>query len=301
MLGPRIKGLPDNHRSKPECLFRLSQLYGLVGNHLESKQLIVQTLELWRERGDDLQVAETLRLMSDASRLLGLFKEGIQEATEALEIHNQLGHVPEQLQSWQQLAWLLYGDKQFDAAEEAALRVIDLSGEGERSLVCSCSHLLGKICHSKGETEKAIQYFKTSLGIASSFDWQDKLFLNNYDLAELFCGENRFDDAHIHVERAKSHTSNDIYYLGRAMELQAGFWYRECKFEEAKSEVLRAADVYERIGATKDLEDCRTLLRYVEEDMKTVVASGQSDLNGELLETISLSTPFNSSKTPFSA
>ena len=301
MLGPKIKGLPDDHRSKPECLLELSQLYSSVGNHVESKQLLIHTLKLWRERGDDLKVAETLRFMSDTNKLLGLHKEGIQEATEALEIYKQYGGVLGQVLSWRQLAWLLYGDKQFDAAEEAALRVIDLSGEGEQSLVCSCSRLLGNICRSKGETEKAIQHFEASLDIASSFNWHDHLFWNNYNLAELFFGEKGFDGAHIHVERAKPHAVNNPYFLGRAMRLQAGFWYAERKFEEAKSEALRAADVYEGIGATRDAEDCRTLLRSIEEEMKTIVASGQSDLNGELLETMSLPTPFNSSKTPFSA
>ena len=84
MLGPRIKGLPNHHHSKPKCLFHLSQLYASIGNHLESRRLFVQTLELWRERGDDFEVAETLRYMSNMSRFLGLYKEGIQEVTEAL-------------------------------------------------------------------------------------------------------------------------------------------------------------------------------------------------------------------------
>ena len=95
---------------------------------------------------------------------------------------------------------------------------------------------------------------------------------------------------HIHVECAKSHAIDSSYSLGRAMELQAGFWYKEGKLEEAKSEALRAADVYEGIGNTKDAEDCKTLLRKIEKEMKTAVDSGQSDLNGELLETMSLPT-----------
>jgi hypothetical protein len=52
--------------------------------------------------------------------------------------------------------------------------------------------------------------------------------------------------------------------LGRAMELQAQFWYKEGKFEEARSEALRAVDVYEKIGAAKDVEDCKIILRKIE-------------------------------------
>ena len=52
------------------------------------------------------------------------------------------------------------------------------------------------------------------------------------------------------------------------MELQARIWYEERKLEGAKSEALRAVGVYEGIGAAKDLENCKTLLRKIGEKMK---------------------------------
>ena len=85
---------------------------------------------------------------------------------------------------------------------------------------------------------------------------------------ELFLGEKRFDDAHAHVERVKSHAINSKYELGRAMELQARIWYEEGRLEEAESEALRAADVFEKLGATEELEICRELLGDIEREMK---------------------------------
>ena len=279
-LGSKIEGLPDDHRSKPECLFELSTLFGSIRNHVESKRLLVDTLKLWKERGDDSRVAETLRFLSDTNKWLYLYKEGILQAKESLEIYERLNEVSGQARSLQQLATLLYLDKQHDAAEEAALRAIDLlmAKKGNEFPVCECYRVLGEISHSKGETEKAIKKFETAIGIASSFNWHNPLFWNNYSLAELFFGEKRFDEAHAHVERAKSHATDDsyAYLLGRATELQAKFWYKECKFEEAKSEALLAADIYKGIGTTKDVEDCRTILWDIEEKMK---APGESDLN----------------------
>ena len=78
LLGPKIEALPDAHPSKPRCLFELSKLFNLVGNHLESRRLLIHTLKLWRERGDEPGVAQTLRWLSDADRILGLQEEGIQ-------------------------------------------------------------------------------------------------------------------------------------------------------------------------------------------------------------------------------
>ena len=291
-LGPKIEGLPDDHRSKPRCLFQLSQLFQVVGNHTECKRLVVDALGFWREREGDFEVAETLRFLSGANRQLGLYDEGISQAEEALEIYERLDDIQGQAASLQELTSLLYEDKQFDAAEEAALRAIDFLDQDDKYSVCECYRFLGRIHYSKGETEKAIKHFETSLGIASPFNWHNLLFWTNCCLAEVFFDQNRFDDAHSHVERAKSHVIDDPYLLGRAMKLQAGFWYEERRFEEAKSEALCAADVYERIGATRDVEGCNVILRNIEEKMKTLVISGESELNdaGKSLETVLLPT-----------
>ena len=247
---------------------------------------------LWREREGDFEVAETLRFLSGASRQLGLHDEGISQAEEALEIYERFNDIQGQAASLQELTSLLYEDKQFDAAEEAALRTIDLSNEGDQFEVCDCYGLLGEMCRSRGETEKAINHFETALGIASSFKWHDQLFWINYAMAWLFFGENRFDDAHAHLERARPYAINSPYNLGRAMELQARFWLQERKLEEAKSEALGAIDAYERLGAAKDVERCKKILRDIEKETEKPVTSG------ELSESVPLPTSVNS---PFSA
>ena len=292
-LGPKIEGLPDGHRSKPRCLFQLSLLYQTVGNYAEQKRLLLDALKLWRGQGDDFEVAQTMRYLSRANSWLGLHQEGISQAKEASEIFERLDYIPGQARSLQELASLLYADKQFDAAEGAALRSIDFSDKGDIFSACECHRTLGRIYHSKGETEKAIEQFETAIGIASSFNWPNPQSWNHYSLAELFSDQSRFDDAHAHVERAKLHAANHSYLLGRAMELQARFWYKECKFQEAKSEALGAAEIYEGIGATKDVENCKTILRNIEEEMKALVVSGEADLKdvGESLETMLLPTP----------
>jgi len=273
-LGPKIEGLPDDHPSKPSCLSKLSRSFTSVGNHVERKRHLIHALKLWRERGDNFQIAETLRFISRANQMLDLPKEGIPQAKEALGIYERLDDESGQTKTLRELASLLYEDGQLDAAEEAASRLIDLSTEGEQFALCECYRLLGKICRSKGETEKALNHFEKALGIASSFNWKDLLFWIPYDLVGLFLDNDRFDDAQAALERAKSHAINNTYFLGRAMELQAQVWFRQCRFEEAKSEALRAADIYERLGAAKDVEDCRALLREIEEGMEETVTSG---------------------------
>jgi tetratricopeptide (TPR) repeat protein len=262
ILGPKIKGLPDDHPSKAKCMSRLAWLFHDVGNHAESKHLLIHGLRLWREQGDDLRVAETLWSLSATNRMISLYEEGILQGKDALEIYERLNNIPGQARALSMLVYLFHDNEQLDAAEGAAWQVIsNFSGKGERFHVCKCYRILGNMCYPKGETEKAIDYFKSAPEIASFFNWHTQLLWIHKSLADLDFDKGRFDDAHTHIEHAKSYAVNDEYRLCRMVEHQALFLYLQRKFEEARSATSHAAEVYERLGATQDAEDCRVLLR----------------------------------------
>ena len=276
LLGPKIEALPDTHPSKPRCLFGLSRLFTLVGNEMECKRLLIRALGLWREWGDDFEVAQTLRYLSITNRLLGLHEEGMQQAKEALGVYEQLNDTFGQARSLRDIGRLLYEGQQFDAAEEATSRSINLLPEMVyQSFICDCYRLLGEIRSSKGDTEKAISHFEAAQRIASALGWYYDQFCNHFCLAVLFFQQGRFDDSHTRVECAKSHAVNDPYLMGRAMWLQASFWYGQQRLIEVRSEALRAADAFEEVGATKNLEMCRGLLRSIEEAMEKPTASAR--------------------------
>ena len=264
VLGPKLEGLPDNHPSKPMCLFHLSRLFSSVGDDVECKRLLVHTLKLRRELGNDIKIAQTLGFLASVNQRLLLHKEGILQAKESLEIFRRLNRVSDQARSLQQLAWLLRDDNQLDAAEEAASRAINLLPDRNKFEICQGHRVLGDICRSKDETKKAINHYEVALRIADSFHWPTQQYSTLCSLAELFSHQGRFDDAHAHVERAKSHASNDAHNLGCAMELHAHIWRRQGRLKEAKSEALCAVAVFEKLGAVKRLESCRNLLRDIE-------------------------------------
>jgi len=288
VLGSKIEGLSDGHPSKPRCLYQLSQLFGVVGDQAECKRLLSHTLEIWRERGDDHQAARTLERLSEANRVLGLYREGEQRAKEGMEVYEQLGDTVGQADCLNTLGLLLCVERldavkeaalhatpdtveeavsrvNFDAAEEAASRAINLLPEtGNEYLVSQCHHCLGTIYQSKGEIEKAIRHFEAAIGTASSFGWHYELFRNHYFLALLFSSQGRSNDADAHVQHAKSHTINNAYNLGRSMYLQANIWCQQSRTEQAKSEALRAIEVFEKLGVASSVEACRELLRMID-------------------------------------
>ena len=170
-LGPKIEALPDGHPSKAQCLQYLSWLFHSVGIDVECKRLLTHALKLWRDKGDDHRAAQMLIYLSEANRLMDLYEEGIRQAQEASEIFERLGDTTKRAESLISLAYVLHGDKQLDAADEAVSRAIDLlPEEGEQFLVCDGHRILGNISRSKGNTGKAIHHFEVALGIASSLN-----------------------------------------------------------------------------------------------------------------------------------
>ena len=55
-----------------------------------------------------------------------------------------------------------------------------------------------------------------------------------------------------------------------------------------------AVGVFEKLGAAKDVEDCRNLLWNIEKRTKELVIPSGSDFDGELLETVRLPTSIDS-------
>jgi tetratricopeptide (TPR) repeat protein len=261
----------------------LSRLFGSVGNWAERKRLVIRSLALERERGNGngYRVARTLRSLSNVNRRLGLYKEGIQQAEEALEIFKRLGSTLWQASCLSTLAWLFIEDRQLDAAKDATLRQINLlPKKGQEFQVCQSHRILGHICYEKGENEQAIPHFKTALKFASAYNWHGELFSIHEAMARLFRDEDKFDDANSHIEQAKSHTANNAYLLGRGMETQAGIWRRQRRPEDARSEVLGALKIHEGLGGGRQVERCRKLFREIEGEMGNQ-NSGKADPNGE--------------------
>jgi tetratricopeptide (TPR) repeat protein len=195
----------------------------------------------------------------------------------------------------------LLEDRQLDAAEEAASRLIDLlTVKGEQLSLCQGYQVLSRICRFKGKIKEAADHSEAALRITTSDNWDRQQIWNEqqigitHSLAELCFDEGKFDEAYAHIERAKSQTVDDPYNLGYAMLLQVRFLYKQHRFEEAKPEALRTIDVFEKFGVAEYAERGRKLLRDIEEGTETLVTSGESDSNGELLETALLPTAINS-------
>ena len=284
LLKSQIEALPDDHDSKSRCLLELARLSQSLGNFAEQKRLLSHALKLERDKGDEHQVGQVLVWLSEANRDLGLFEEGIRQGREALEIYERLDDVVEQGNCLSDLAFTLFEDGQLDAAEGAASRAIDLLPEtGEDFLVCKSHRFLGDIYSSKGEGGKAIHHYEVALGIASSFNWPDQLFFIHGRLARLSLNEGEFDDARAHIEQAKLHVAEDEYLLGRAADIQAQIWHKQGRLEEAASDASRAIEIYEKLGAGKDLEECKGLVSKIELAMRSRLATGEPDPNREFL------------------
>ena len=265
ILGSKVEGLPDSHPSKPFCLASLSLLLGRVGNDVESKRILIQNLEHFRESGNDYGVAVTLINLSDANRWLGFREEGIRQAREALDIFGRLGEAPDEARCLLILALLLCRDGQLDTAKEAAICAMDLMENRDQYRLCVCHGVLGQIQQSKGNTKEAIHHFEASLRLASSINSRVELAETHLGLAGLYTGQDKLNEAQTHIEHVKSLAQDDMFTLGRAFHHGARVLFGRKRFEEAKSEALRALVMFEKLGATENGEMTRELLEEIGE------------------------------------
>ena len=268
ILGPKVEALPTAHPLKPLCLYLLAELFDEVGNLAECKRLFARALGLYRGRGHVHSVARVLGSLSGINLKMGLYKEGIEQAREAIEISGWLGDTVTQTASLIQLASLLRSDGQLDAARETISRTINLIGEkGDRFLLCKSYHTLGEIHESKGEIEKAVSHYWMALEIATPFNWHERLFRTNYSLARVFHNEGRSQDAQAYIEHANQYTAGSPHNHARAALLQASIWYRQDRFEEARSEALRAANAFEELGSAGNIQQCERLLQDIQKEL----------------------------------
>lgn len=79
-------------------------------------------------------------------------------------------------------------------------------------------------------------------------------FWIHFTLAEVVSAKDGFDDAHTHLERAKSHVLNNKYLPAHGSLAPARSYYKQDMF---------GLDTFERLGATTDAEEARRILRGV--------------------------------------
>ena len=260
-LGPKIEALPDNHPSKLQCLWGLAQFFDLVGNLVDCKRLLCHSLMLGSKQGNDFQVARALANLSNVDQKMGMYEEGIRQVGEVSKIFKRLGYVTPQAYSLINLTWLLCKARQLNAMEEVGSRAIGLlPEEGGEIWACRGHQVLGEIYQSKGKMKKAIHHFKIALGFASSLNVVRQLIWVNSTLAVTFSERGESEDAQAHLDHAKSHAVDDTYLLVLTIDQQARLWYKQHKFEDAKSKALRAIEAFERLGAANDAEATRQFL-----------------------------------------
>jgi len=152
---------------------------------------------------------------------------------------------------------------QLDAAQEIASRVIDLPlKKGNQFPVCQCHRLLGLIHRSKSEKEAAINHFEAALEIARSFGWHDELFWIHFCLAELFTIRTGSTALTLTLGapsrmRSATHTSWVVWWSCRL-----GFGIDNVDLTRRGPRLCTLL-----IGATRDAEYTRELLRWINGEM----------------------------------
>ena len=136
-------------RSSVTVIVYVSPLYAQLMNPTgKVGRALNFNLKLEREQGDDDGVAPKLNVLSNANRMLGLFKEGIR-----------------QLRRWKSTNGLV--TRAPGKSRKRSISCDQTPRGGQEFLVCQFHQvLIGNIYRSKVRREDAIHHFGTALGIA---------------------------------------------------------------------------------------------------------------------------------------
>ena len=264
----KIRRLPDGYPSKPACLSSLSSLFSAVGNSVEQQQLLCRALKLYRERGDDDDIAFTLLHLSPVSSSLGLHEEGILQAREAMAIFRQLGNTIGVVDCYAFLSSLLRRVNRLDEADECemqAIRLADALTPDADPVFCGSLHAsLAVIYFNRGNMEKTISHSEASLGVLTT---RSNRFHIHCAQVSAHIMEGRFGDAEAHLEHAGLLAANDSSELGILMLLRAGLFRGQGKFAEAGSETSCALDLLERLGGGDRVEEAKDFLDLIDLEM----------------------------------
>jgi len=127
--------------------------------------------------------------LSDVSRQMHPYNEGMQQAREGSGIFERLGETARQAECLIFLAYVLSDIRQLDAAEQAAFcAVVLLLERREFLLVCQGYRVLGDIFSSKGNAGGAVHNYMLTLATASSPNWDTQLFSIHYPWRRCFSG-----------------------------------------------------------------------------------------------------------------
>jgi hypothetical protein len=245
-IAPNLTACSSSHG----CFDRLE-------DQAECKRLVTHTLKLWRERGDDNEVARVLWRLSDL--LISDSGEGRESAEEALEIYERLGNTVGQALCLINLTRLFLERGQLDLGEEAtSARSISSWGKANNTGSANLIEFSAGYIDSKGMS-KAIHHLELALGIATPSDWHDGV-----TVLDSLRPRMPVSRAHAHLTTHKltsntqSHTRS-IAHITMALvaEMQATVWYRQDRPEEAGREARRAAEIYDGVRGEEHAEGWR--------------------------------------------
>ena len=258
VLGPKIERLPDDHPSKPHCLFHLSMLFGDFGKVFEQKQLLIHAIKLWKDGKELDRMVQALVELSIVNWKLKLYDEAIKQAKEAtVLLPKHIKNPRTQILYSIKIAASLVQCGQVDAAEEIISHVVVFLQKNEQpSLAALCHGVIGSLYYVKGDGDKAIEHLERTARINSSRDTDRGALCSHYALGRLSCETGRFGEANHHYEQVKSRAANNPLNLALAMKMQGEILFYQNKFEEAELEITRAADAFKKLEAAREAEQC---------------------------------------------
>jgi predicted ATPase/DNA-binding SARP family transcriptional activator len=163
---------PQGRHNAAYVLINLAELARKQGDHVRERDLIEESLAIFREMGDRFGIADLLNnFLGVMTMMTGDYGQAQSLQQEALALRQEIGDRDGLALSLTQLGWVALSRGDYpQAADLCQASLADFEGLGNRYGACRALYLLGQVAWAMGEYGRADEHFTKALAVGREMD-----------------------------------------------------------------------------------------------------------------------------------
>lgn len=192
--------------------------HGLVTAREEARQFYRESLALYREIGDQVEVTNTLDILALIAQLDGDFEEAQQLYAEGLAIAREIDHLQSTAYHLDCLGYVLRLEGEYEAAERMHRESLTLSEEiGEPLGIAGSLDNLGLVAYDRGEYERARELLERGLAMRREIGEVLSIGFSLENLGNVALAQGAYDEAEARFEEILSLIESDSLLTVRSL------------------------------------------------------------------------------------
>ncbi|MBD2546252.1 tetratricopeptide repeat protein [Planktothricoides raciborskii] len=223
----------------------------------EAEKLYRQCLEVETELGDRAGMATSWGCLGSIARNRGNWDEAEKLYRQSLDLSTELGDRAGMASNWGRLGYIARNRGKWDEAEKLYRQCLEIETElGDRPGMASSWGVLGDIARNRGKWDEAEKLYRQSLDLRTELGDRAGMAETWASLGENELGKGNLDTAEQYLTEALADMENlkMTWHIAETNFDLAKLWRQRGNEEIAQKHYEKSHQLYEKLGAMKDLE-----------------------------------------------